>query len=132
MALYSELSCDESVIQRAHGTELVSALAKLALPERGRPLQAAALSRLSYRLARLAGPAQTTKPTATLLIDITVCGRHRGWRLSNHRAYRLLFRPEAIATAKRSLPAAEWVQLTRTYSVVVLLYDVVDGRRSGL
>ena len=68
MALYSELSCDESVIQRAHGTELVSALAKLALPERGRPLQAAALSRLSYRLARLAGPAQTTKPTATLLL----------------------------------------------------------------
>jgi beta-lactamase regulating signal transducer with metallopeptidase domain len=68
MALYRELSCDESVIQRAHGTELVSALAKLALPERGLPLQAAASSHLSYRLARLAGPAQTTSPTATLLL----------------------------------------------------------------
>ena len=68
MALYRELSCDESVIQRAHGTELVSALAKLALPEQGLPLQAAASSHLSYRLARLAGPAQTTKPAATMLL----------------------------------------------------------------
>jgi beta-lactamase regulating signal transducer with metallopeptidase domain len=68
MALYRELSCDESVIQRAHGTELVSALAKLALPERGLPLQAAASSHLSHRLARLAGPVQTTKPAATLLL----------------------------------------------------------------
>jgi beta-lactamase regulating signal transducer with metallopeptidase domain len=68
MALYRELSCDESVIQRAHGTELVSALAKLALPERGLPLQAAASSHLSHRLARLAGPTQTTNPAATLLL----------------------------------------------------------------
>jgi beta-lactamase regulating signal transducer with metallopeptidase domain len=68
MALYRELSCDESVIQHAHGTELVSALAKLALPERGLPLQAAASSHLRYRLARLAGPAQTTNPAATLLL----------------------------------------------------------------
>jgi beta-lactamase regulating signal transducer with metallopeptidase domain len=68
MALYRELSCDESVIQRAHGTELVSALAKLAIPERGLPLQAAASSHLRYRLARLAGPAQTTNPAATLLL----------------------------------------------------------------
>jgi beta-lactamase regulating signal transducer with metallopeptidase domain len=68
MALYRELSCDESVIQRAHGRELVSALAKLALPERGLPLQAAASSHLSYRLARLAGPPQSTNPAATLLL----------------------------------------------------------------
>jgi beta-lactamase regulating signal transducer with metallopeptidase domain len=68
MALYRELSCDESVIQRAHGTELVSALAKLALPERGLPLQAAASSHLSHRLARLAGPAQTTHRAASLLV----------------------------------------------------------------
>ena len=33
MALYRELSCDESVIQRAHGQALVQALAKLAVPE---------------------------------------------------------------------------------------------------
>jgi hypothetical protein len=68
MALYRELSCDESVIQRAHGTELVSALAKLALPEGGLPLQAAASSYLSYRLARLRGPAQTTYRAASLLL----------------------------------------------------------------
>jgi beta-lactamase regulating signal transducer with metallopeptidase domain len=68
MALYRELSCDESVIQRAHGTELVSALAKLALPEQGWPLQAAASSHLSYRLARLAGPTPTTSPAANLLL----------------------------------------------------------------
>jgi len=72
MALYRELSCDESVIQRAHGRELVSALAKLALPERGLPLQAAALSHLSYRLARLAGPAQTTDSAATPLLTSLV------------------------------------------------------------
>jgi len=68
MALYRELSCDESVIQRAHGTELVSALAKLALPERDLPLQAAASSHLSYRLARLTGPTQATNRAATLLL----------------------------------------------------------------
>ena len=68
MALYRELSCDESVIQRAHGTELVSALAKLALPERGLPLQAAASSHLRYRLARLAGPAQPAPRAASLLL----------------------------------------------------------------
>jgi bla regulator protein blaR1 len=68
MALYRELSCDESVIRHAHGQALVSALAKLAVPERGLPLQAAASSHLSCRLARLAGPTQTTKPAATLLL----------------------------------------------------------------
>jgi beta-lactamase regulating signal transducer with metallopeptidase domain len=70
MALYRELSCDESVIQRAHGTELVSALAKLALPERGLPLQAAALSHLSYRLARLAGRAQTHRAASLLVTSL--------------------------------------------------------------
>jgi beta-lactamase regulating signal transducer with metallopeptidase domain len=68
MALYRELCCDESVIQRARGTELVSALAKLALPERGLPLQAAVSSHLGYRLARLAGPTKMTSPAATLLL----------------------------------------------------------------
>lgn len=67
MSLYRELSCDESVIQHSHGTELVSALAKLAHPEPGLPLQAAASSHLSYRLARLAGRT-TTNPAANLLL----------------------------------------------------------------
>jgi beta-lactamase regulating signal transducer with metallopeptidase domain len=57
MALYRELSCDESVIRRAHGEALISALAKLALPEQSVFLQSMASSHLIYRLARLAeGP----------------------------------------------------------------------------
>src|SRR6202022_3825146 len=58
MALYRELSCDEPVIRREHGQALISALAKLAVPEQVLFLHAAASSHLSYRLARLAAPAQ--------------------------------------------------------------------------
>jgi beta-lactamase regulating signal transducer with metallopeptidase domain len=66
MALYRELSCDEAVVRRAHGQALVSALAKLAAPERA-VLQATASSHLSYRLACLAGPAPTRHRAASLL-----------------------------------------------------------------
>jgi bla regulator protein blaR1 len=68
IGLYRELSCDESVIRRAHGQELVSALAQLAVPEHAGVLQATASSHLSYRLARLAGPPQTTYRAASLLL----------------------------------------------------------------
>jgi beta-lactamase regulating signal transducer with metallopeptidase domain len=68
IGLYRELSCDESVIRCAHGQELVSALAKLAVPKQGGVLQATASSHLSYRLARLAGPPQTTYRAASLLL----------------------------------------------------------------
>lgn len=68
MALYRELSCDESVIRRAHGEALVSALAKLAIPEQAGFLEATASSHLSYRLARLAGPAQTARRAANLIL----------------------------------------------------------------
>ena len=68
MALYRELSCDESVIQRAQGQALVRALAKLAVPDKSPFLQATALSHLSYRLARLAGPAQPAHRAASLLL----------------------------------------------------------------
>lgn len=68
MALYRELSCDESVIRRAHGQALVQALAKLAVPEETMFLQATALSHVSYRLARLAKPAQATQRAASLLL----------------------------------------------------------------
>lgn len=68
IGLYRELSCDESVIRHAHGQELVSALAKLALPKQAGVLQATASSHLSYRLARLAGPPQTTYRGASLLL----------------------------------------------------------------
>jgi beta-lactamase regulating signal transducer with metallopeptidase domain len=68
IGLYRELSCDESVIMRAHGQELVSALAKLAVPEQAGLLQATASSHLGYRLARLAGPPQTKYRAASLLL----------------------------------------------------------------
>lgn len=68
MALYRELSCDESVISRAHGQALVSALVKLARPEQPRFLQATASSHLSHRLALLSGPPQTPHRAASLLL----------------------------------------------------------------
>jgi beta-lactamase regulating signal transducer with metallopeptidase domain len=68
MALYRELSCDECVIRHAHGAALVSALAKLAAPKQALFLQATASSHLSYRLARLTGPASTTHRAANLVL----------------------------------------------------------------
>jgi beta-lactamase regulating signal transducer with metallopeptidase domain len=68
MALYRELSCDESVIQSAHGEALVSALAKLAVPEPAPFLQARASSHLSHRLARLSGLTPSTHRDASLLV----------------------------------------------------------------
>jgi beta-lactamase regulating signal transducer with metallopeptidase domain len=68
MALYRELSCDESVIQREQGEALVGALAKLAVPEETMFLQATASSHLSLRLARLAGSARPAHRAASLLL----------------------------------------------------------------
>ena len=68
MALYRELSCDESVIRRAHGQALVSALAKLAVPERTLSLHATASPHLGHRLARLAGSAQPAYRAASFLL----------------------------------------------------------------
>jgi beta-lactamase regulating signal transducer with metallopeptidase domain len=70
LGLYRELSCDESVIQRAHGRELVAALAKLAIPKQAGVLQATASSHLSYRLALLTGPPPKTNRTASLLLAV--------------------------------------------------------------
>lgn len=67
LALYRELSCDESVIRRAQGRALVSALAKLAIPESAVFLRATASSHLSDRLARLAGPPQVPGRTSSLI-----------------------------------------------------------------
>ena len=68
MALYRELSCDESVIQRAHGQALVRALAKLAIRDEARFLQATASSHLRHRLARLLAPLEPTHRVASLLL----------------------------------------------------------------
>jgi beta-lactamase regulating signal transducer with metallopeptidase domain len=70
LAVYRELSCDESVIQSAHGEELVSALAKLANPEETLLLQASASSFIRHRLARLAAPAQPAYRAASVVLGI--------------------------------------------------------------
>ena len=69
LALYRELSCDESVIQSALGEELVSALAKLANPKKPLLLQASASSFISHRLARLAAPPQPTYRAASMVLS---------------------------------------------------------------
>lgn len=70
MALYRELSCDETVIRRALGTDLVAALAKLAVPERVLSLQATASSHLSHRLAWLSGQLQERRAASLLLASL--------------------------------------------------------------
>jgi len=54
LAIFRELSCDDSVIARSRGADLVSALAKLAVPEDSHLLRPGAASLLSHRVARLA------------------------------------------------------------------------------
>lgn len=66
LALYRELSCDESVLSASHGRLLVSALAKLAGPESSLVLRSAATSLVSRRLDRLLAPAM---PAADRLIN---------------------------------------------------------------
>jgi beta-lactamase regulating signal transducer with metallopeptidase domain len=69
LALYRELSCDEAVIRSGHGEKLVSALAKLANPERPLLLQATITSFMGQRLARLAAvqPQRTSCLASALL-----------------------------------------------------------------
>ncbi len=75
LALYRELSCDESVIASARGRDLVSALAKLAVPEDGYLLQAGASSHFGDRLARLVSPQpQAMRLAANLLLTILFTG----------------------------------------------------------
>lgn len=70
LALYREVSCDESVIQNAYGRDLVSALAKLANPESAPLLQASASSFITYRLAQLAAGPRQYAVVSTLLAVI--------------------------------------------------------------
>lgn len=72
LAVYRELSCDESVIEKAHGSELVSALAKLAHPANPEAVllfQASASSFIRHRLAQLAeDPPQRSSWAANALM----------------------------------------------------------------
>jgi hypothetical protein len=56
LAIFRELSCDDSVIERSRGADLVTALAKLAEPGESRLLRAGATTVFRHRLARLKTP----------------------------------------------------------------------------
>jgi beta-lactamase regulating signal transducer with metallopeptidase domain len=68
LALFRELSCDESVIERARGRDLIAALAKLANPEPALLLQAMASSFLGLRLARLSARPRGQRGAANALL----------------------------------------------------------------
>lgn len=53
LAMFRELSCDDSVIENSRGADLVTALAKLADPGKSRLLRAGAATFFSHRLKRL-------------------------------------------------------------------------------
>ena len=76
LAVFRELSCDDSVIQRSRGADLVTALAKLADPGESRLLHAGAATLFRHRLARLkALPPQRARGVgdlALLMIYIAV------------------------------------------------------------
>jgi beta-lactamase regulating signal transducer with metallopeptidase domain len=72
LALYRELSCDENVIRRGLGRELLSALGKLAHADDEPLLRATATSLISHRLARLTEePSSRMNPRANALLYIT-------------------------------------------------------------
>jgi bla regulator protein blaR1 len=56
LAMFRELSCDDSVIANSRGADLVTALAKLADPGEFGPLRAGAGTFFRHRLARLKAP----------------------------------------------------------------------------
>jgi beta-lactamase regulating signal transducer with metallopeptidase domain len=72
LAMFRELSCDDSVIASSRGADLVSALAKLAVPEGSHLLRAGAASLLSHRVARLttSEPQGTNRAAGWLLIAV--------------------------------------------------------------
>jgi beta-lactamase regulating signal transducer with metallopeptidase domain len=75
LALFRELSCDESVVDCALGRDLVGALGKLARPERAGFLQATASSFLTDRLAMLDGE---PSPRSALLVDVVLAAMFVG------------------------------------------------------
>lgn len=75
LAMFRELSCDDSVIASSRGGDLVSALAKLAVPEGSHLLRAGAASLLSHRVARLTTyEPQRTNRAADWLLSAVFAG----------------------------------------------------------
>jgi len=88
LALYRELSCDESVIQSSRGLDLISALKKLAVPERDRLLQSTASSFLMHRLAVLSARPGRPNGLASVLLALTFTALLAGgvWQTVAHTA----------------------------------------------
>ena len=72
LAVFRELSCDDLVIESARGADLVTALAKLAVPGESRLLRAGAATFFSHRLKRLAGSQPQRARGAASLVLITI------------------------------------------------------------
>lgn len=71
LAMFRELSCDDSVIERSRGADLISALAKLADPGETRLLSAGAATLFRHRLARLeTSPPRRARGAADLALVI--------------------------------------------------------------
>ena len=70
LAMFRELSCDDSVIASSRGADLVSAMAKLAVPGRPHSLRAGAATFFSRRLSRLTAsrPGRTSRTADSMLI----------------------------------------------------------------
>jgi beta-lactamase regulating signal transducer with metallopeptidase domain len=70
LAMFRELSCDDSVIESSRGADLVTAMAKLAVPGRAHSLRAGAATLFSHRLTRLTAcqPERTSRVADSLLI----------------------------------------------------------------
>jgi hypothetical protein len=69
LAVFRELSCDDSVIESSRGADLVSALAKLADPGESRLLRPGAATLFRHRLARLkAIPPHRARGAADLVL----------------------------------------------------------------
>ena len=68
LAIFRELSCDDSVIARARGEDLVTAMAKLALPGHSRLLSPGAATFFSQRLARLRSSPPRARGAADLVL----------------------------------------------------------------
>ena len=74
LALFRELSCDDSVIENSRGADLVTALAKLADPGESRLLRAGAATLFRHRLARLKAPPRHPSRDAADLALIVIYG----------------------------------------------------------
>jgi beta-lactamase regulating signal transducer with metallopeptidase domain len=72
LAMFRELSCDDSVIARSRGADLVTAMAKLAAPGKPNSLRAGAATFFRHRLTRLTAsqPERMSRVADSLLVII--------------------------------------------------------------